>query len=391
MQEKLVVYIHAHALDRPSWAVVGVDGSVRQSALHDGAEGLAQIAADKEVVVVVPAEDVLLTTCRLPKMNRSRLQQALPYAFEEQLIGDIETLHFAIGDYQPNIDFGVAIVSHEKMHQWISLLQTWQLKASAIIPLTYALPLSENTWHALIEEMAVIRTSASLGVACDRNNFSTLLNLALASSVQKPAQIIVKNYSSEAMPETESVPAEDFIIDVARSIMTTSYINLLQGKYAVKKTRLPQLDNVERKVVNLAKIVLLLLFLYPLGSLFILNNRVKAIDDKIVAIYKYHFPQSSSVTAPKARMQEKLNKLEAQISENRFLLLLGYLGKGMTETPSIKLKRLDFQNNQITLALTASSEDFTSFTDFLTARGLKVKQQNATITGERMSATLQVE
>jgi general secretion pathway protein L len=402
MQEKLVINIHAQAAEHPSWAVIDADGKVRQFALHDSANGLSQVAIDKEVIVLVPAEDVLLTSTRLPKMNRARLQQALPYALEEQLIGDIETLHFAVGDYQPDTLFGVAIVAHEKMQQWLSLLQTWQIKPNIMMPLTFALPYADNAWHILVsQEIAVFRMAAMQGMACETNNFSAVMDLALASTLSRPEHIVIHNYSSQAMSEGVKEPlqwqetmlsADAFIEDVARSALSTPYINLLQGNYAVKKTRLPQWDNAGKKVVNLAKIVLLLLFLYPLGSLLILNSRVSTIDDNIAAIYKYHFPQASSVVAPKVRMQDKLNKLESKIADNKLLLLLGYVGKGMQATPSIKLKRLDFQNNQLTLMLmAASSEDFSSFTEFLTGKGLKVKQQNATILGERINATLQVE
>jgi general secretion pathway protein L len=401
MQEKLIIYIHAHTSVDPSWAIVGVDGKVRQSAYRDSADGLGQLALDKDVIVLVPAEDVLLTSCRLPKMQRSRLQQALPFALEEQLIGEIDSLHFAIGDYQPDTPFGVAIVAHEKMQQWLALLQTWEVKANAMLPITMAIPYAEDVWHAIVQDMVVLRTDSLQGFCCDNNNFLVFLNLALAQAANSPRHILIKNYSSQPVLENtemkvtiqeDLLPAETFIVDAAQTALTTPYINLLQGNYTAKKAKLPQLDNAGKIVLRLAKVVLLLLFLYPFASLLILSNRVNSIDEKIKTIYQSNFPQAHNVVAPKVRMQEKLNKLSAQLAENRFLLLLGVIGKGMSETPSIKLKRLDFQNNQVTLMLmAASSEDFSTFTDFLTSKGLKVKQQNATLSGERVTAALQVE
>ena len=109
-------------------------------------------------------------------------------------------------------------------------------------------------------------------------------------------------------------------------------------------------------------------------------------------IYRTQFPQATSIVAPKLRMQEKLQKLDVSVGENRVLLLLGYVGKGMKIANGIKLKRADFQNSQLTLELTAtSSESFSAFTDYLTQQGLHVKQQNATLAGEHINATVQVE
>ncbi len=111
-KEILIIYLHDDEFAKPSWVIVDPDGKIRQYAIRDDAAGLMQIAYDKQVIVIVPATDVLLTTTILPKMSQSRLQQALPYALEEQLITDVENLHFAIALKQSNDELTVAVVAH---------------------------------------------------------------------------------------------------------------------------------------------------------------------------------------------------------------------------------------------------------------------------------------
>jgi type II secretion system protein L len=172
----------------------------------------------------------------------------------------------------------------------------------------------------------------------------------------------------------------------------TPVLNLLQGPYAVKKSKFVQQDKIWHVLFGLVTAWVVLLFLYPTVSYLILQKRVSGIDAQIVEIYKRNFPQSSSIVAPKLRMEEKLQKANSAIGQNRLLLLLGYIGKGVTKAEGIKLKHIDFQNNQLTLELTvATSEEFSTFTDFLTQQSLNVKQQNANLTGSRINATLQVE
>lgn len=399
--EKLIIYLHAHDLEHPSWAVLDAENVVRESAAHDNAEGLAQIAQEKDVYVIVPMEDVLLTETKLPKMTRSRLAQALPFALEEQLINDVDVMHFAPGTQTEEGNLHVAVVAKEKMQQWLALLQHWNIKADVLTPSVFALPVMSDIWHVAISDMVVARTSTYIGFACDHNNLSELLSIAIATSEKLPQQINLLNYTSHSWAANLTGPVTinenfnhsvKFIVDAAHDIVKAPLINLLQGAYAVKKSKLPQLGKVWTLVSYLAVAWAALLFFYPTISYFFLSHKLHAIDEQIVDIYKRNFPQATSLVAPKLRMEEKLQKLNAQIGENRFLLLVGYVGKGMQETQSIKLKRLDFQNNILTLELTAgSSDDFSAFTDFLTRQGLSVKQQNANLTDTRVSATLQVE
>jgi hypothetical protein len=91
-------------------------------------------------------------------------------------------------------------------------------------------------------------------------------------------------------------------------------------------------------------------------------------------------------------MQEKLQRLSQQSGEPRSLILMAQIGKAVGVVPGVKLKRFDFQNEHLTLELTtATPEDFSTFTDYLTQRGLKVKQQNADFVEGRMRAMLQIE
>ena len=95
MTGKVIIYLNAADFNQSCWFMNG--------AHHVGdLASLTSAVVDKEVIVVVPARDVLLISAQLPKMNRSRLLQALPFALEEQLIDDVEDLHFAAGVEQAN-------------------------------------------------------------------------------------------------------------------------------------------------------------------------------------------------------------------------------------------------------------------------------------------------
>lgn len=398
--EKLIIYLHPQHLNEKlslSWVVVENE-SVIESRVEGDPANLSTEAVAREVIVIVPAFDVLLSTVNLPKMNRHRLLQAIPYALEEQLTEEVDALHFVAGEYQPDNHLSVVVISHTKMQEWLTLFKSWNVKVDRIIPASLALPFHEHTWHVLVQEVTIVRTGKYLGFACDKKNLNEFLNLALQQAANAPEVIHVHNYSGQAYSLDikakiieQQKTSTQMMHDLAVNVGQAPTINLLQGTYAVKKSKFAR-KKIWNVIFSLAVTWITLLFCYPAVSYFILKERVSSIDKEITQIYKRNFPQSSSMVAPKLRMEEKLQKLTAAIGQNRLFLLMGYLGKGMKKATSVKLKRADFQNNLLTVELTAAtSEEFSEFSDLLLQQGLNVKQQNANLAGAKVNATLQIE
>jgi len=53
-------------------------------------------ARGRRVLLIIPNEDVVLTSVKIPSKNKKQLLQAIPFALEENLAEDIEDLHFSI-------------------------------------------------------------------------------------------------------------------------------------------------------------------------------------------------------------------------------------------------------------------------------------------------------
>jgi general secretion pathway protein L len=85
-------------------------------------EQAAEAAGDHAVIVLVPAQEVLLTSVHIPARSAAKIKAALPFALEENLADDVEDLHFAIGVRQENNRLPVAVVARDKMSQWLHRL-----------------------------------------------------------------------------------------------------------------------------------------------------------------------------------------------------------------------------------------------------------------------------
>ena len=279
MQEKMMIVLHADDLERPSVVILNAEGKVSQVTLSSDPALLAHETNHREIIVIVPAEDTLLTSVTLPKMNRSRLLQAIPYALEEHINDDVESLHFVAGDYQAGDPLPVMVVSRSKMGQWQSLLQSWQIVPDKMISAIFTLPVVSGNWYVLVNAIAVVRTGVYTGFACDVDNLAELLTFALADGVL-PAEIMVETTRTDALTLTlpvlvqqKQITAEELLQTAAERIDVKHALNLLQGDFQNKKSRrMPKLSNVLTISVYLLVAWVLLIFIYPVVSYSIFNQ-----------------------------------------------------------------------------------------------------------------------
>jgi len=116
--------------------------------------------------VWTPAADTILTTATLPTRARSKILQALPYALEDRLLGDPETLHFA---YRPETDgsLSVAVTAHERVRAWLDAFAQAGLHPVSLCPVTLLIPWALDCWSLLfIGNEILVRTGAVAGFAC---------------------------------------------------------------------------------------------------------------------------------------------------------------------------------------------------------------------------------
>jgi len=155
MAEYLVIRLAEDAEDPVTWMAVDEHGS-RRSEPHTGT--LVEAAGEvgqRNVIALVPATDVLTLTAKIPARG-SRLLAALPYALEDQLAEDVDRLHFAAGKRHEDGSLPVAVVSMDRMEDWLSRLDEAGIDADRVVPENHGLAMTPNTLSMLIAEDAVM-------------------------------------------------------------------------------------------------------------------------------------------------------------------------------------------------------------------------------------------
>ena len=117
MSENLIIRFSA-ASDAVDWVTVDANG-VANAPVHGTLAEAAACADERTVVVLTPASSVLRLQANIPLRGAVKIRQALPFALEEQLAGDIEAQHFAFSKANSSGRIPVAIVDDELIQGWL--------------------------------------------------------------------------------------------------------------------------------------------------------------------------------------------------------------------------------------------------------------------------------
>ena len=143
-----------------SW--LRASGDARATTSLPGVPPATALAQAREVVVFVPAADVLVTRATLAARSRAQLLKALPFAVEDLLLAPVESLQFAASNAQGG-EVGVAVVARQTLEHWLGVLDEAGIQADAIVPESLALP---SGALMLEDDRATARTAPWTAFAC---------------------------------------------------------------------------------------------------------------------------------------------------------------------------------------------------------------------------------
>lgn len=133
------------------WIVVDDNGTRHGEALRGSLQEASLAVQGRAVIVLVSSTEVLTTAVDLPLRGGAKLYSSLPFALEEQIAVDIETMHFAAGDKRESGLRPVAAVSRDILDAWLELLADASIQPWKLIPEDYGLARIPGTMSILID------------------------------------------------------------------------------------------------------------------------------------------------------------------------------------------------------------------------------------------------
>lgn len=368
------------------WMLLGQGETVIAGPAYAELTELSTKAIASEVIVVIPAEDVLLTAAQVPKVAKQQLVKAVPYALEENLLEALDELHFALGQAEDMADLAVAVVNKKLLNAWLARLEEAEIYPQAMVSEALMLPWEPTTWTiAGAQDKAIVRCSAQAGFAIASENLAKLLELKLSEARQKPKSLTVYPIGDANLKLADFKPCDMNYQSSQQSLLTLTQaacqqvpaINLLQGEYRSKKQS-NQSAKLMKVSLALAAAWLVLLLGGNIAQYGYLRHQQNTLTTAIATVYRSYFPEAKQVVSPKLRIERALARVQANESNPEFMHLFAKVAKAMHMTKNIKLKMLNYQNQKLIMELQVENfENLNKLTKQLNQLGLNVKRDNA--------------
>jgi general secretion pathway protein L len=380
MPEYLVIRLGDDRDEAASWIAVDGNGA-RLGPPVSGA--LADAVADvrgRDVIALVPATNVLTTTVDIPLRGGSRLMAALPYALEEYLAEDVDTLHFAAGPRRDSGRIPVAVVAHERMSDWLQRLAQAGLSPSRLVPENYGLARIPGTLSLLVsgEEILFndgadnefvlqgVKPSDALVVAGTLGDAGSV-EAAREGTEPSPAHLLVY-----CEPADEERFRHDWLalrheladVDVnllpdgvlprlAVTVAAGNGVNLLQGRYG-PKTEVGAMLRPWRYAVALLLALLIAAFAGKAVDAYRLGREEAALRTQFTDLYRQIRPgDTTAVIDPVATVNSLRRSRGGPVSEAVFLPSLRVLASALREHDTATLEAVSYRAGVVDVRLSA--------------------------------------
>lgn len=393
MADTLFVRLHADGVE---W--VEFDGYGRELTAGAGSDETCReqyggFAGD--VVVIVPGEDVLLTSASVPSRQHRQIVQAVPYVVEEELATDVEHCFFAIGPHLADGSVAVAVVSEQRLVDWLHRIEALGLVATVVVP--------ENELVCGGADGATIVIDGDrvhTGSPAHRGLTTGLAELPLVMSLLEQAVSATIHVHADDRPALErplsEIEASGLTTEVIESdvsgfrqlvsLFDATRTNLLQGRYKVEVERSPA-STVWRSVALLAGVTFVLHILMLTGQGWYLASRAAHYEDQARALYQSVFPQERNVRDIRRRWNAHLGRSTGG-ETGQFLELFALSSRGLGPA-GLTLENVNFNESRgdlIMQVIGPRSETLVQYAQQLAGQGLNaeigtISQQDNSVRG----------
>lgn len=439
MRRQIIISYNINARNQSpediSW-IVQEQGNPAGPVFHGDLPTASNHALGCRVIVLVPAAMMLLTQVELPAMNRQRLSKAIPFSLEEQLAGDIDDLHFAIGQRDAEGHQTCAVLERTVVESLLETLKTANIQPDVICSEIYAIPVETGAWTLLFKDIeqpgadVILRCGSQAGLMIDHANIAPLLHAFVENSAEdkRPQQLRVIACRDASRSETattqigmgspqnavmeyqaclaqlrelcqtldmtldEQVHNEGFLAAMAPHFQEAQCINLLQGEFSRKE----QFEKLIRPWRAAAAMVLVWMLL-QLGDLVFeyreLAQKDSELRSQMVAVFKDAFPGSPLSTDLQAQMQSELKRLRGSGASGASLFdLLAKAGPVLNNTDVLTLRGVRYKDDSMDLEIEISDlQALDELKQRLTKQGqLQVEIVSASARGGKVESRLQL-
>ncbi|MBA3536296.1 MAG: general secretion pathway protein GspL [Tatlockia sp.] len=332
---------------------------------------IKSMQVNTQTYIVTSAQRFSFHKLHLPWLADKKARAAIPFALEDKLAQNFDTLHFAFdSNHYHNGNYLVIVADKNYLRE---LIATFDSQAINFDLLTI-------DWFALKpDELALLEFS----ILVNDESYQGALSADLIPFYleKRKGELAVYSFTDSnkeqlnlPLAEATEIPETSFIW-LAQRLQTTRPMQLCQGdlQHGNSQSKTKQLYLA---AIGMCLIWLLSVLTTNAIKIHNLNKDTSAVDGKIAVIYREFFPQATQIINPKFRISQ-LVKTNQSTADSTFWMLLDKLAKTI-QANSVNVEQIRYQNQTITITL--ATKNFSSLENLQTKlqqNKVKVKQTQA--------------
>jgi len=345
---------------------------------------LGQNALDNVLLIgLIPGEEALYCLADIPARQSRFIRQALPYAVEEQIAQDIDSVHLALGSHTEQ-GYRVAAVDRERMSQWMHLFSGWEhVRLEAIYPDASLLPRTAGGWSVCLDgDTAMMVSERGEWLSMQSANLGMFVHtLAAPSSEEVVAELPVTLYGTETEFEIhQSGIAElnasgrlavrkEVLELMPLELLAYSFhhhlcepVNLCQGMFSTSSDKASPLKPW-KPLIAVAAVWFVIQVALNAGMGVYYQNQAEKLRSEAMAIYRDAFPNDRRTHAGNVRrvIEGQLRVAGARGPEADFITLMKYTGQQYARLPgnqSVNFSSVNFSRSRGELIVDVRADSY---------------------------------
>jgi general secretion pathway protein L len=373
--------------DPATWVIVDAAGARLGPVATGGLADAAPLAAERRVIVLVPGAEVTLAEPELPARG-SRLAQVAPFALEEQLAGDVEDFHFAVGQQRDDGRARVAAVPRARMSEWLAALSAAGLAPEAMYCETLCLPENPGKTVAVLESgQLAVQPPAGLPFALSVEPLTEAFALAGLEGEDRHVQLFAaqQDWDSqrnmiEALREVAGSLEVQLMPDGALPLLASGAVSrqplsLMCGAFA-PRTGLGAQWRRWRLAAALAAALVALVGGTSAWELVKLRAEEHRLDAAIEQTFRVAIPDVQTIVDPRQQMSQRLGSTAAADPAG-LLGRLDVLSQAVAGIGGVQVRSLGWNDRKLDIRISApASETLTELARAVGQRGLSFDVQS---------------
>lgn len=354
--------------ERAEWALyqggrlIGNGGAVAVERLREAVPPSPEM---RDIVLIVPGAEVLVTRVEVPVRQQRHLRTILPFLVEDQLAEDIAQVHVAAGARGADGKLSVAVIRASLLAQWMEQLRAGGFYPRVAVADTWLIPEVKDAWSLICDGQAVWVRAGEQVFAVERAQLADMLAVmgepaaiacTLCDGDAEVVGVLQRVFSRCAISTAKAASAMEVFYGsyVQQQAGHGPVLNLLQGAFGAGQ-RGEGFGGV-RKFARVAAYWAAAMVVVTGAQAAYFLYEAKDAQRQQVALYQQLFPADTKIVDPVRQMKAHLGAGQAQGSAG-FLSLVGHLASYWThDAGGLQMQGMRYEDDGAVLQVQVTAQ-----------------------------------